>query len=103
MGEDETGWGAQGKTNLILDNLIAEKKSVPMIIVMDNGYASKPSQAVQTAAIPPRGPDFSAFEEVLIQEIIPMIDAAYRYSLQIESIEQWPVSPWALIKPSKSL
>jgi enterochelin esterase-like enzyme len=78
MGEDETGWGAQGKANLILDNLIADRKAVPMIIVMDNGYASKPSQTAQAAGTPPRGPGFSAFEEVLTQEIIPMIDAAYR-------------------------
>lgn len=78
MGEDETGWSAQGKANLILDNLIADKKSVPMIIVMDNGYASKPSQVAQTAVTPPRGPNFSAFEEVLTQEIIPMIDTGYR-------------------------
>ena len=40
--EDETGWAAQGKANLILDNLIADRKAVPMIIVMDNGYANKP-------------------------------------------------------------
>jgi hypothetical protein len=39
--EDETGWSAQGKANLILDNLINEQKAVPMIIVMDNGYAYK--------------------------------------------------------------
>jgi enterochelin esterase-like enzyme len=77
-GEDETGWAVQGKANLILDNLIAEKKAVPMIIVIDNGYASKPSQTAQTAGTSPRGPNFSAFEEVLIKEIIPMIDAAYR-------------------------
>ena len=43
MGEDETGWIFQGHANLILDNLIAEKKAVPMIIVMDNGYASRPA------------------------------------------------------------
>jgi len=78
MGEDETGWSIQGKTNLILDNLIADKKAVPMIIVMDNGYASKPPQVAQTAVTPPRGPNFSAFEEVLTQEIIPMIDTGYR-------------------------
>ena len=70
-GEDETGWSVQGKANLILDNLIAEKKAVPMIIVMDNGYAAKPNQT--------RGPGgFSAFEEVMINEIIPMIDDSYR-------------------------
>jgi enterochelin esterase-like enzyme len=77
MGEDETGWAVQGKANLILDNLIAEKKAVPMIIVIDNGYASKPSPSVQSAGIPARGPDFSVFEEVMIKEIIPMIDASY--------------------------
>ena len=77
-GEDETGWLVQGKANLILDNLIAEKKAIPMIIVMDNGYASKPSQSPQVAAAPSRGPGFSAFEEVLIKEIIPMIDDMYR-------------------------
>jgi enterochelin esterase-like enzyme len=36
-GEDERGWAAQGKTDLILDNLIAEKKAKPMIIVMPDG------------------------------------------------------------------
>ena len=36
-GEDETGWPTQGKTNLIMDNLIAEGKAKPFIIVMDNG------------------------------------------------------------------
>jgi enterochelin esterase-like enzyme len=77
-GEDETGWAVQGKANLILDNLISEKKAVPMIIVMDNGYASKPSQTPPSAGTVPRGPMFSAFEEVLVKEIIPMIDGTYR-------------------------
>jgi hypothetical protein len=55
MGEDETGWGVQGKANLVLDNLIAAKKAVPMIIVMDNGYASRPVQAApQSAMVPGR-------------------------------------------------
>lgn len=70
--EDETGWAAQGKANLILDNLIASKKAVPMIIVMDNGYAYKP----QGGEPSPR--PASAFEEVMINEIIPMIDARFR-------------------------
>src|ERR1043165_1110317 len=37
MGEDETGWGSQGHANLIMDNLIADGKSKPFIIVMENG------------------------------------------------------------------
>jgi enterochelin esterase-like enzyme len=36
MGEDETGWGAQGHANLIMDNLIAEGNTTPFIIVMEN-------------------------------------------------------------------
>ncbi len=69
--EDETGWPGQGKANLILDNLIAEKKAVPMIIVMDNGYAYKPQNNAN-------GRPAMAFEEVMMQEIIPMIDARFR-------------------------
>lgn len=74
-GEDETGWSVQGKANLILDNLIADGKAVPMIIVMDNGYATKPSQDGQNNT---RGGGSSAFEEVMINDIIPMIDAKFR-------------------------
>jgi enterochelin esterase-like enzyme len=80
MDEDETGWGNQGKANLILDNLIAEKKAVPMIIVIDNGYASRPgSEAGRrggAAAVAAQGN--SAFEEVMIKDIIPMIDSKFR-------------------------
>lgn len=68
--EDETGWGRQGKTNLILDNLIAAGKAVPMLVVMDNGYATKPGEKSPFAA--------SIFEEVLMNEVIPMIDAKFR-------------------------
>ena len=71
--EDETGWAAQGKANLILDNLIADKKAVPMIIVMDNGYAYKPQDLVDT-----KTRQVSIFEAVMINEIIPMIDAKFR-------------------------
>ncbi len=69
--EDETGWSAQGKAGLILDNLIAAKKAVPMIIVMDNGYAYKP-QDEKTAR------PAMVFEEVMVNEIIPMIDTRFR-------------------------
>jgi enterochelin esterase family protein len=81
-GEDETGWGVQGRANLILDNLIAEKKAVPMIVVMENGYANQaPTAGTPAAGGPGRGGapgSVSAFEEVLIKEVVPMIDANYR-------------------------
>ena len=45
MGENETGWSAQGKTGIIMDNLIAAGKAVPFIIYMDNGLnARKPGE-----------------------------------------------------------
>lgn len=77
--EDETGWPGQGKANLILDNLIADKKATPMIIVMDNGYAYK---AQDNAA---GGRSAMVFEEVMMQEIIPMIDARFRTVANRES------------------
>ena len=44
-GENETGWSAQGKTGIIMDNLIAAGKAVPFIIFMDNGLnARKPGE-----------------------------------------------------------
>jgi enterochelin esterase-like enzyme len=70
-GEDERGWTAQGRANFILDNLIAARKAVPMIVVMDNGYADRAGQG-------PRRFDFRAFEEVLTGELIPKVDATYR-------------------------
>lgn len=73
--EDETGWSSQGKANIILDNLIAEKKAVPMIVVMDNGYAYK--NQGNTPEGKPAQP-VSVFEEVMMTEIIPMIDSKFR-------------------------
>jgi enterochelin esterase-like enzyme len=70
-GEDERGWTNQGRANFILDNLIAAKKARPMIVVMDNGYATKAGED----AVPR---DFGGFEAVLIEELIPKIDATYR-------------------------
>jgi enterochelin esterase-like enzyme len=105
-GEDETGWPNQGKTHLIMDNLIAEGKSRPFIIVMDNGGgggprrggqgpgARGPSAAAAGEPNQPRGAagaggsrmggpggfgDFaSAFGRVMTEELIPYIDANFR-------------------------
>jgi len=72
--EDETGWSNQGKANLILDNLIAQGKAKPMIIVMDNGYAFKPVENSKSSS----SQEVSIFEEVLINDVIPMIDKRFR-------------------------
>jgi enterochelin esterase family protein len=61
---------------LILDNLIAEKKAVPIMIVMDNGYALRPAGPFGPPSAAPG--DFSTFEDVMINEVIPMIDSTFR-------------------------
>jgi enterochelin esterase-like enzyme len=76
-GEDETGWTKQGHMNFILDNLIAAKKAVPMIVVMEKGYATKAGDQ-PAAPVPGRGFGGGAFEDVVMKDLIPMIDATYR-------------------------
>jgi enterochelin esterase-like enzyme len=71
-GEDERGWATQGKTDLILDNLIADKKAKPMLIVMmdgntgGGGIASFNERSLQT------------FERELKQVVIPFVEENYR-------------------------
>ena len=88
-GEDETGWGRQGHAGLILDNLLAEGKAKPFIIVMENGGniggggprpGATPAAGTNGPAAAPgaRAFNFSGFENVLINDLIPYIDANFR-------------------------
>jgi len=77
-GEDERGWSTQGRMNFIVDNLLAAKKARPTIVVMDKGYATKPGSADATAGRGGPLSGTSAFEEVVIKDLIPAIDAKYR-------------------------
>jgi enterochelin esterase-like enzyme len=83
-GENETGWSAQGKAGLIMDNLIADNKAVPFIIVMDNGAWRRPEGARAVpqgqrpaGEWPPKG-WADEFMKTMVEDIIPMIDANYR-------------------------
>ena len=106
MGENETGWSAQGKTGIIMDNLIAEGKAVPFIIFMDNGLDTRrpgdpdPAEMRRPGFGGPRpgGPQgqrpdgprpggprpggfgnfFEAFQQILLTDIIPMVEKNYR-------------------------
>ena len=81
-GEDETGWTRQGRAQFILDNLIASAKARPMIVVMDRGYATR--AATPLVKLGPSTPAidvktaFSAYEDVIVHDLIPTIDASYR-------------------------
>jgi enterochelin esterase family protein len=89
--ENENGWSAQGHTGQILDNLIAEGKAVPFIVVMDYGQSQNIHLVGQYAPAQPQqpqqpqqgqnraratGPD--AFQVVLLTDIIPMVEKEYR-------------------------
>ena len=75
MGENEHGWAEQGHTAQIMDNLIAEKKAVPFIIVIDCLDAQIPGQqGGGFGGMAMTGP----FMDVLIKDIIPMVEKNYR-------------------------
>ncbi|MEO5890604.1 MAG: alpha/beta hydrolase-fold protein, partial [Ferruginibacter sp.] len=72
-GEDETGWATQGKTDLIIDNLIAAKKATPMIVVM-------PDANIGGGGFSASGIEGSlkAFESEMKKVIIPFVEKSYR-------------------------
>lgn len=84
-GENETGWGSQGHTAHIMDNLIADGKAKPFLIVMENGHDTGKAEL-------PKAPEgesdndsrhrrffghFEIFGNVVINDLIPFIDANY--------------------------
>lgn len=77
-GEDETGWANQGKVNFILDNLIAEGKAMPMLVVMDKGAATDPTAKPVEGQRPGGLFDFETLEKVFMNEIIPMVEKDFR-------------------------
>jgi len=74
-GEDETAWSNQGHANLIMDNLIAEGKTRPFIIVMTYGMTNdiRPGSPGGLASF-----DIHPFQTVLIKELIPYVDGHFR-------------------------
>ena len=108
MGEDRRAWSNQGRANFILDNLIAEGKAKPMIIVMEDGgiaagmggaprrpAGQRPPQAPAAGQAPGAAPQGQAprgamgapggmasfwdgFGKVIVNDLIPTIDASYR-------------------------
>jgi enterochelin esterase-like enzyme len=76
IGDTELGWTRTGKAETILDNLYADKKAVPMIVVMPNGRASaEPAPANPFAGNPFEA--YAAFEKDLLADVIPYIESHY--------------------------
>jgi len=75
--EDDTAWVRQGRVNFIMDNLLAAHKATPMLVVMERGYANRPGETQGPEYVPaPNAP--SAFEDLVLHDLIPTIDARYR-------------------------
>lgn len=80
IGGDETEWQRFAAPDMLFDNLIADGKAVPMIVVMPNGRAQKndrPEGNVFESA-----PAFAVFERDLLDDVIPTIES--RYSVQAD-------------------
>jgi enterochelin esterase-like enzyme len=79
MAENETSWSNQGRMNYIMDNLIAEGKAKPMIVVMESGnievaFRARPGENVAEA----RAQYGASFTPLLLNDLIPMIDSKFR-------------------------
>src|SRR3954452_13345904 len=83
IGGDENEWPRGGAPDVILDNLIADKKAVPMVVVMPNGRASKDVTA--KSGFGQQGPAFAAFEKDLLQDLIPFVEKTYSVKSDRES------------------
>jgi enterochelin esterase family protein len=113
-GENEQGWHVQGHVDVILDNLIAEKKARPMIVVMDNLNAVKPGESAtlyfargaitQAVPAPPQpagaapagraaGPGrggggslaSSVFTDMMLTDLMPMVERTFRVAVGREN------------------
>ncbi|MGA9657578.1 MAG: alpha/beta hydrolase-fold protein [Asticcacaulis sp.] len=71
-GEDENSWPNQGRANLIMDNLIAEGKSKPFIVVMTYGMTNDTRMGGMNSF------DIKPFQTVLLDELIPYVDSHFR-------------------------
>src|SRR5690348_284915 len=75
IGGDETEWNRFAHPDVLLDNLIADGKAVPMIVVMPNGRAQKDDRA--HGDVFASAPAFAAFERDLLDDVIPAIESRY--------------------------
>jgi enterochelin esterase-like enzyme len=86
MAEDESSWSNQGRMNFIMDNLIAEGKAKPMIVVMESGnievaFRARPGENAAEA----RAQYGASFTPLLLNDLIPMIDSKFRTIAKRES------------------
>ncbi len=75
-GGTESSWTVDGLANVILDNLIADGRAKPMIVVMPFGH---PESSMRPGNMPTfRARDIQAFADDLIQDVVPLVERTYR-------------------------
>ncbi len=77
IGGDEKEWLNGGKPQVILDNLYADGKIEPMIVVLPNGRAMKDDRATGNIMAPDKVAAFATFEKDLLNDLIPFIEKNY--------------------------
>ncbi len=85
-GDEDSGWSTIGRAGFILDNLFAEKKANPMIVVMPNGSLPHPTNLPRFTPGTPPPPEFAAamaaaqerFADELLKDVIPYVERNYR-------------------------
>ncbi len=85
-GDDDQGWSTIGRAGFILDNLLAEKKAKPMIVVMPNGSLPRPTNFPRNSPGATPSPEVRAarqafqnrFTDELLKEIVPFVEKNYR-------------------------
>jgi len=79
--DDASGWTAVGRANVIFDNLIAQGKAKPMVVVMPLGYGTMEFPGLGWGAwshTEMRDRNFTKFREALLTEVMPQVEAEYR-------------------------
>jgi len=77
IGGDEKEWFKQGNPQIILDNLYADGKMVPMVVVLPNGRAMKDDRATGNIMAPDKVKAFATFEHDLLDDLIPFVEKNY--------------------------
>lgn len=81
-GETQSGWVANGRANIILDNLIADGKAEPMVVVMPHGHPIQSGSVGPFVTVRPAGEsdwrNFTLFTRDLLDQILPFVERNYR-------------------------
>src|SRR6185436_15631069 len=77
-GQIEASWTWTGRTNVIMDNLLAEGKIKPMIVVMPYGHVTREIKTAANPTAAPSATDQGVIEKELMTAIKPMVESKYR-------------------------